>query len=159
MTIWEPISIRQIMVLIRKLKFEQQGPHWNWSWTQKLKMVYMVLFHKWHSSCCWRQQPVICHTWWPFMSKDKWSDLQSAQTKHISVHSWHGLKQDYKIHDDDPYEAEHRFNWETYTPSAGVAGILRHINGKFTRWTFKLPLIKKVLFKLWSRSSCISGTC
>jgi hypothetical protein len=34
-----------------------------------------------------------------------------------------------------------------------------HINGKFTRWTFKLPLIKKVLFKLWSRSSCISGTC
>jgi hypothetical protein len=36
---------------------------------------------------------------------------------------------------------------------------LRHINGKFTRWTFKLHLIKKVLFKLWSRSSCISGTC
>jgi hypothetical protein len=93
------------------------------------------------------------------MSKDKWSDLQSAQTKHISVHSWHGLKQDYTIHEDDPYEAEHRFTWETYTPSAGVAGILRHINGKFTRWTFKLPLIKKVLFKQWSRTSCISGTC
>jgi hypothetical protein len=62
---------------------------------------------------------------------------------------------DNKIHEGDPNEAEHRFNWETYTPSAGVAGMLLHIYGKFTTWKLKLSLIKKVLFKLWSRYSCI----
>ena len=53
---------------------------------------------------------------------------------------------DNKIHEGDPYEAEHRFNWETYTPSAGAAGMLLHINGKFTKWKLKLSLIKKVSF-------------
>jgi len=31
-----------------------------------------------------------------------------------------------KIHEGEPYEAEHRFNWETYTPFVGVAGMLLH---------------------------------
>jgi hypothetical protein len=82
---------RQTMVDIRKLKFEQQEPHYNWSLTHKLKMVNKVLFNKWHSWCCWRQQPVICHTWWQVMHKDKWNDLQSVQTKDISLHSWNRL--------------------------------------------------------------------
>jgi hypothetical protein len=52
-------------------------------------MVNKVLFHKWHSWCCWCQQPVICHTWWQVMSENKRHDLQSVQTKHISVPLWH----------------------------------------------------------------------
>ena len=66
---------------------------------------------------------------------------------------------DNKIHEVDPYEAEHLFNWDMYTPDAGVAGMLLHINGKFTTWKLNLSLIKKVTLKLWSRSSCISGIC
>ena len=54
-------------------------------------MVNNFLFHKWHSWCSWRQQPVICHTWLQIMSEDKWNDPQSVQTKHISVHWWYGL--------------------------------------------------------------------
>jgi hypothetical protein len=54
----------------------------------------------------------------------------------------------------DAHEAEHHFNWETYTPSAGAAGMLLLINGKIT-WKWKLALIKKISFKLWSRSSYI----
>jgi hypothetical protein len=34
---------------------------------------------------------------------------------------------DYKIHEGDPDETEHRLNWKTYTPSAGAAGMLLHI--------------------------------
>ena len=34
---------------------------------------------------------IVCHTWWKVMRKYKWNDLQSAQTKHISVHLWHRL--------------------------------------------------------------------
>jgi len=49
-------------------------------------MVNKVLFHEWHWWCYWRQQLVICHTWWQVISEDKWNDLQSVQTKHISVH-------------------------------------------------------------------------
>jgi hypothetical protein len=63
------------------------------------------------------------------------------------------------MYEGDPDEAEHRFNWETYTSSAGAAGMLLHINGKFTTWKLKLSLIKKVSFKQWSRSRCISGIC
>ena len=68
-------------------------------------------------------------------------------------------KKDNKIHEGEPYEAEHRFNWETHTPSAGVAGILIHIYEKFKTWKLKLSLMKKVSFKLWSRSSSIVGIC
>ena len=39
---------------------------------------------------------------------------------------------DNKIHEGDHDEAENHFNSETYTPSAGAAGMLLHINGKFT---------------------------
>ena len=35
---------------------------------------------------------------------------------------------DNKIDESYPDEAVHRFNWETYTPSAGAAGMLLHIN-------------------------------
>ena len=66
---------------------------------------------------------------------------------------------DSKIHEGEPYEAEHCFNWETHTPSAGVAGMLLNIYVKFTTWKLKLSLFKKVSFKLWSWSSCTSGIC
>jgi hypothetical protein len=46
----------------------------------------------------------------------------------------------------------------------GAARMLLHINEKFTMWKFrtwklKWSLIKKVSFKLWSRSSSIIGIC
>jgi len=39
---------------------------------------------------------------------------------------------DNTIHEGDLHEAEYHFNSETYTPSVGAAGMLLHINGKFT---------------------------
>ena len=47
---------------------------------------------------------------------------------------------DNKIHEGDPDETEHRFNWETYTPTAGAAGMLLDIYGKFTTSKLKLYL-------------------
>jgi hypothetical protein len=35
--------------------------------------------------------------------------------------------------------------------------MMLHIYGNFTTWRLKSSLIKMVSFKLWSRSSCISG--
>ena len=66
---------------------------------------------------------------------------------------------DKTIHEGDHYETEHRFMWETHTPSTGAAGLLLYIYEKFTTLTLKLSLIKKVSFKLWSRSSSVSGNC
>jgi hypothetical protein len=76
----------------------------------------------------------------------------------VLIHDTVSIKEN-KIHEGEPYEAEHRFNWETYTPSAGVTGILIDIYGKFKTWKLNLSLMKKISFKLWSRSSCISGIC
>jgi hypothetical protein len=59
------------------------------------------------------------------------------------------------IHEGDPDEAEHRFNWETHSSSAGVAGMLLHIYGKFTTWTLKISLFRTVSFKLWNKSGSI----
>jgi uncharacterized protein YjdB len=39
---------------------------------------------------------------------------------------------DNQIHEGDHHETEDHFNWVTYTPSVGAAGMLLHINGKFT---------------------------
>ena len=50
---------------------------------------------------------------------------------------------DNTIHEGESYEAEHRFNWERHSSSAGVAGMLLHIYGKFTTWKLKLSLLKK----------------
>jgi hypothetical protein len=47
---------------------------------------------------------------------------------------------DNKIHEGDPNEALHRFNWEMYTPPVGTAGMLLHIYGKLTKWKLKLSL-------------------
>ena len=48
---------------------------------------------------------------------------------------------DNQIHEGDPDEAEYRFNSETYTPSAGVAGMLLHIymeNSQRENWNHLL---------------------
>jgi hypothetical protein len=59
---------------------------------------------------------------------------------------------DNKIHEGDPNEAEHRLNWETYTPSVATYKCKIH--------KVKIEIIsEKVSFKLWSRSSCINGIC
>ena len=100
--------------------------------------------------------PLICQTWWQVLSEDKWNDLHSTNQTYQCSFVTVSIK-DNTIHEGEPYEAEHHFNWETHTPSAGVAGILIHIYGKFKTWKLKLSLMKKVSFKLWSRFSCISG--
>ena len=50
---------------------------------------------------------------------------------------------DSKIHEGEPYEAEHCFNWETHTPSAGVAGMLLNIYVKFTTWKLNYLFLKR----------------
>ena len=47
---------------------------------------------------------------------------------------------DNKIHEGDPHEAEHHFNWETYIPSADVTGMWLHIKRKFTTCKLKSAL-------------------
>ena len=41
----------------------------------------------------------------------------------------------------EPLSLEYRINWEIYTPYAGAAGILLHINGKFTMRKLKSSLL------------------
>ena len=51
---------------------------------------------------------------------------------------------DMKINEGEPDEAEHRFNSETYTLSAGAVRMMLYRNGNFTMWRLKLSLIKMV---------------
>ena len=44
------------------------------------------------------------------------------------------------MHEGDPHEAEHGFNWEKYSSSAGIAWILLYINGKITAKKLKSSL-------------------
>jgi hypothetical protein len=57
------------------------------------------------------------------MSKYKWNDLQSVQPNiSVFICDTDSIKNN-KIHICDAHEAEHHFNWETYTPSAAAAGM------------------------------------
>jgi hypothetical protein len=44
----------------------------------------------------------------------------------------------------DPQALEYRINWETYTPYAGAAGMLIHINGKVTMGNLRESLLSKI---------------
>ena len=46
----------------------------------------------------------------------------------------------------DPQALEYRIIWEIYTPYAGDARMLLHINGKFTMGKLKSSLCRKVPF-------------
>jgi hypothetical protein len=120
-------------------------------------MVNKVLFHKWlHNAADVNNRSYVTHG---DKSCTKTNEINSNQYKpSISVFICDTeSKKDNKIHKGDPDETEHRFNSETYTLSAGAAGLLLHIYGNFTMWRLKLSLIKMVSSKLWSRSSSISG--
>jgi hypothetical protein len=120
-------------------------------------MVNKVLFHKWlHNAADVNNRSYVTHG---DKSCTKTNEINSNQYKpSISVFiCYTESKKDNKIHKGDPDETEHRFNSETYTLSAGAAGLLLHIYGNFTTWRLKLSLIKMVSSKLWSRSSSISG--
>jgi hypothetical protein len=47
------------------------------------------------------------------------------------------------MHEGHPHEAEHRFNWEMYSPSPGAVWMLLHINGKCTTRKFKSLLLNR----------------
>ena len=57
----------------------------------------------------------------------------------LSKKSWH-----------EPQALEYRINWEIYNPYAGAAGILLHINGKFT-------IEKKLNHLFCHKVSCLTG--
>jgi hypothetical protein len=44
-----------------------------------------------------------------------------------------------------PQALKYRINWEIYTPYAGAAGMLLHINGKLTMGKLKSSLLSKIL--------------
>ena len=92
--------------------------------------------------------PITGHVTHGQKSRAKTNEMTCNQYKpNISVFICDTVSiKDNTIHEGDPYEAEYRFNCETYTPYAGAAGMLLHINGKFTKWKLKLSLIKKVSF-------------
>ena len=120
-------------------------------------MVNKVLFHKWlHDATDVNNQSYVTH-----------GDKSCTQTNEINCNQYKPsisvficdteTIKDNKIHEGDTDETEHRFNSQTYTLSAGAVGMMLHIYGNFTTWRLKSSLIKMVSFKLWSRSSCISG--
>jgi hypothetical protein len=61
----------------------------------------------------------------------------------LFIHDKDSIK-DNTIHGGDPHEDEQRFNWETNSSSAGVAGMLLHINGKSTTRKCKSSLYLKM---------------
>jgi len=95
-------------------------------------MVNNILFYKWHSSCCWRRS-YVTHGDKSWAKTNEMTCNQYKPNISVFICNTDSIK-DNKIHEGDPDEAEYRFNWETYTPSAGVAGMLLHIYGKFTTW-------------------------
>ena len=77
-------------------------------------------------------------------AKTKWmTGNQYKPNISLFIHDKDSIKEN-TIHWGDPHEAEHRFNRETNSSSAGVAGMLLHINGIFTIWKFKSSLYLKM---------------
>jgi len=51
-----------------------------------LKILNKFMFHRWHSSCWSRQQPVIYHTWWQVMIvvQQNWPAISTSITHQCS---------------------------------------------------------------------------
>ena len=131
------------MVHIRQLMFEQHEPHYNWM--SNMNPITTGVWHKWSSwsirSCSTiggihRDDHAINRSYVTHGDKS-WAKINEITCNHhkpsisLFIRDTDSIK-DNTIHEGDPHEAEHRFNWEKYSPSAGTAGMVLHIYGNFT---------------------------
>ena len=90
-------------------------------------MVNKVLSRRRHSWCSWCQQrSYVTHGDKSCTTTNEINCNQYKPSISVFICDTESTK-DSKIHEGDPDEAEHRFNSETYTLSAGAVGMMLYI--------------------------------
>ena len=112
----------------------------NEEWTGKcLRQVEYISGHLWHRYAIAVNHVMVATvklSKWDF-NWTKWNPWFSSflfSTNPLSRKSWYA-----------PQALDYRINWEIYTPYAGAAVMVLHMNGKFTMRKLKSSLLLQIL--------------
>jgi hypothetical protein len=109
---WDHISIRKV----GRQHLSNQNQHTEGQWKNKRRA--MILINKLKFDANNRSYVTNGDKSW---TKTKWmTGNQYKPNISVFIRDTDSIRKN-KIHEGESYEAEHRFNWETHSSSAGVA--------------------------------------